>query len=93
MPGAIMVRRTGGPEVLTWEGVEVGPPQPGQVRLAQAAAGLNFIDVYHRMGLYPQPLPFIPGVNVNQRYPLKEAAQAHADLESRATTGSTVLLA
>jgi NADPH2:quinone reductase len=62
MPGAMMVRRTGGPEVLTWESVEVGPPQPGQVRLAQAAAGLNFIDIYHRTGLYPQPLPFIPGV-------------------------------
>lgn len=62
MPGAIMVRRTGGPEVLGWEGVEVGAPQPGEVRLAQAAVGLNYIDVYHRTGLYPQPLPFVPGV-------------------------------
>ncbi len=45
-----------------WEAVEVGEPGPGQVRLRQQAAGLNFIDVYHHTGLYPQPLPFTPGV-------------------------------
>ena len=39
----------------------MGEPGPGQVRLRQHAAGLNFIDVYHRTGLYPQPLPFTPG--------------------------------
>jgi NADPH2:quinone reductase len=42
--------------------VKVGEPGPGQVRLRQYAAGLNFIDVYHRTGFYPQPLPFTPGV-------------------------------
>lgn len=42
--------------------MEVGEPGPGQVRLRQHAAGLNFIDVYHRTGFYPQPLPFTPGV-------------------------------
>ena len=62
MPHAIRVHETGGPEVLKWEEVEVGDPGPGQVRLRQEAAGLNFIDVYHRTGLYPQPLPFTPGV-------------------------------
>ena len=62
MPHAIRVHETGGPEVLKWEDVEVGEPGPGQVRLRQEAAGLNFIDVYHRTGLYPQPLPFTPGV-------------------------------
>ena len=62
MPHAIRVHETGGPEVLKWEEVEVGAPGPGQVRLRQQAAGLNFIDIYHRTGLYPQPLPFIPGV-------------------------------
>ena len=62
MPHAIRVHETGGPEVLKWEEVEVGNPGPGQVRLRQEAAGLNFIDVYHRTGLYPQPLPFTPGV-------------------------------
>ena len=61
MPHAIRVHQTGGPEVLQWEEVEVGEPGPGQVRLRQEAAGLNFIDVYHRTGLYPQPLPFTPG--------------------------------
>jgi NADPH:quinone reductase len=59
---AIRVHRAGGPEVLQWEEVAVGDPGPGQVRLRQEAAGLNFIDVYHRTGLYPQPLPFTPGV-------------------------------
>lgn len=62
MPLAIQVRRPGGPEELVWGEVEVGEPGPGQVRLRQTAVGLNFIDVYHRTGLYPQKAPFIPGV-------------------------------
>lgn len=62
MPHAIRVHQTGGPEVLQWEEVEVGEPGPGQVRIRQEAAGLNFIDVYHRTGLYAQPMPFTPGV-------------------------------
>src|SRR5205085_7307067 len=62
MPYAIRVHETGGPEVLRWERVEVGDPGPGQARIRQEAAGLNFIDVYHRTGLYPQQLPFTPGV-------------------------------
>jgi len=62
MPNAIRVHETGGPEVLQWEEVEVGDPGPGQVRIRQEAVGLNFIDVYHRTGLYPQQLPFTPGV-------------------------------
>jgi NADPH:quinone reductase len=62
MPHAIRIRQTGGPEVLQWEEVEVGEPGPGQVKLRQEAAGLNFIDVYHRTGLYPQQPPFTPGV-------------------------------
>jgi NADPH:quinone reductase-like Zn-dependent oxidoreductase len=57
-----MIHQPGGPDVLRWEPVEVGQPGPGQVRIAQHAAGLNYIDVYHRTGLYPQPLPFVPGV-------------------------------
>lgn len=62
MPHAIRVHKPGGPDQLQWEQVDVGEPGPGQVRIAQAAAGLNFIDVYHRTGLYPQSTPFIPGV-------------------------------
>jgi len=61
MAHAIRVHETGGPEVLRWEEVQVVDPGPGQVRLRQEAVGLNFIDVYHRTGLYPQPLPFTPG--------------------------------
>ena len=62
MPHAIRVHQTGGPEVLKWEEVDVGEPGSGQVRLRQESAGLNFIDVYHRSGLYKQELPFTPGV-------------------------------
>lgn len=62
MANAIRVHATGGPDVLRWEEVEVGEPGPGQVRITQHAAGLNYIDVYHRTGLYPQALPFTPGV-------------------------------
>lgn len=62
MANAILVRETGGPEALKLEEVFVGEPGPGEVRIRQKAAGLNFIDVYHRTGLYKQPLPFTPGV-------------------------------
>lgn len=62
MANAILVRETGGPEVLKLEELFVGEPGPGEVRIRQKAAGLNFIDVYHRTGLYKQPLPFTPGV-------------------------------
>ena len=62
MTHAIRIHETGGPEVLKWEEVEVGDPGPGQVRIRQEAAGLNFIDVYHRTGLYAQEMPFTPGV-------------------------------
>ncbi|MBS1191345.1 MAG: Zinc-containing alcohol dehydrogenase superfamily [Rhodocyclaceae bacterium] len=57
MTHAIRFHRTGGPEVLTWEAVEVGAPGPGEARIRHAAVGLNFIDTYHRSGLYPVPLP------------------------------------
>ena len=57
MPHAIRIHRTGGPEVLQWEAVDVPSPAPGEVRVRHAAVGLNFIDTYHRTGLYPLPLP------------------------------------
>ncbi len=62
MTHAIRFHQTGGPEVLKWEPVDVGDPGPGQVRLHHRAVGLNFIDVYHRTGLYPVQLPAIPGL-------------------------------
>ena len=62
MTYAIRVHEYGGPDVLKWEEVMVGAPDPGQVKIRQTAVGLNFIDIYQRTGLYPQPsLPFIPG--------------------------------
>ncbi|MGE5491511.1 MAG: quinone oxidoreductase family protein [Actinomycetota bacterium] len=57
MTYAIRIHQTGGPEVLTWEEVDVGAPGPGEARVRHAAVGLNFIDTYHRTGLYPVPLP------------------------------------
>lgn len=60
MPHAIRIHRTGGPEVLQWEPFDPGPPGPGEARIRHEAVGLNFIDVYHRTGLYP--LPSLPAV-------------------------------
>ncbi|RED51359.1 quinone oxidoreductase family protein [Aestuariispira insulae] len=57
MTKAYRLHRTGGPEVLSFDEVEVGAPGPGEVRLKQTAVGLNYIDVYHRTGLYPLELP------------------------------------
>ena len=54
---AIRFHRTGGPEVLQWEAVEQPAPAAGEVRVRHHAVGLNFIDTYHRSGLYPLPLP------------------------------------
>lgn len=54
---AIRFHRTGGPEVLQWEAVELPVPGAGEVRVRHHAVGLNFIDTYHRSGLYPLPLP------------------------------------
>ena len=59
---AITVHQTGGPEVMTYEDIPIPEPGEGQVLVKLAAAGVNFIDVYHRTGLYPKPLPFSPGV-------------------------------
>jgi NADPH:quinone reductase len=63
MVRAIRVHRTGGPEALVVEEVEVGAPGPGEARVRHGAIGVNFIDCYFRSGLYPAPagLPFIPG--------------------------------
>ena len=55
MTKAIRIHEHGGPEVMRWEEVTVGEPGPGQIRLRHHAVGLNFIDVYHRTGLYPVP--------------------------------------
>jgi NADPH2:quinone reductase len=55
------VHKFGGPEVLTYEDVQIGSPAAGQIRIEQRACGINYIDTYFRSGLYPAPLPFIAG--------------------------------
>jgi NADPH:quinone reductase len=63
MVAAVRVHKVGGPEVLTYEQVDVPAPAAGQVRAKQHAIGVNFVDAYFRMGLYPAPggLPFVAG--------------------------------
>ena len=63
MAKAIIMYDTGGPEVLSWEEYDPGRPGPGEVLLRHEAVGLNYIDIYHRSGLYPLPsIPGIPGM-------------------------------
>ncbi len=57
MTNAIRFHKAGGPEVLTWEAVQVGKPGPGEARVRHTAIGLNYVDTYVRSGLYPSPLP------------------------------------
>jgi NADPH:quinone reductase len=63
MVAAVRVHKVGGPDVLTYEEIEVGAPGQGQIRVKQHACGVNFIDTYFRMGMYPAPggLPFVVG--------------------------------
>lgn len=62
MPFSIRIHQTGGPQVLAYEEVPMPTPAPGEVVIRQTAVGLNFIDVYHRSGLYPATVPFTPGL-------------------------------
>ena len=61
MPYAIRIHQSGGPEIMSWEEVEVGKPGPGEVRVRNTAVGLNYIDTYHRSGLYPLQMPLTLG--------------------------------
>ena len=64
MVAAVRIHKTGGPEVLTYEDIQLKDPGQGEVRIKQNAIGLNYIDTYFRTGLYPPPsgsLPMIPG--------------------------------
>jgi len=54
---AIRIYQAGGPDVMVWEEIQLGKPGPGEVRIRQTAVGLNFVDIYNRMGLYPVPMP------------------------------------
>src|SRR6187399_3164979 len=63
MVAAVRVHKPGGPEALTYEDVQIAAPGQGQIKIKQHACGVNFIDAYFRMGMYPSPvgLPFIAG--------------------------------
>ncbi|MGC1624887.1 MAG: alcohol dehydrogenase catalytic domain-containing protein, partial [Pseudolabrys sp.] len=63
MVAAVRVHKPGGPEVLTYEDVQIAAPGQGQIKIKQHACGVNFIDAYFRMGMYPSPvgMPFIAG--------------------------------
>ncbi len=62
MTKAIRIHKAGGPDVMSWEDVDVGAPAAGQVRIKQTVVGLNYIDVYFRTGLYPVEFPAIIGM-------------------------------
>ena len=62
MVKAIRIHQAGGPEQMRWEDVALDAPGPGQVLVRNTAVGLNYIDTYHRSGLYPMPLPFTLGM-------------------------------
>ena len=57
MPKAIIIKKNGGPEVLELQDVKVGAPGPDEIKVTNHAIGLNYIDTYHRSGLYPLKLP------------------------------------
>lgn len=62
MTKAIRIHETGGPDVMVWEDVTVGDPGPGEIRVRHTSVGLNYIDTYHRSGLYPLDLPAVVGM-------------------------------
>ena len=57
MPKAIIIKKNGGPEVLELQDVKIGAPGPDEIKVTNHAIGLNYIDTYHRSGLYPLKLP------------------------------------
>jgi NADPH2:quinone reductase len=68
MSKAVVIERTGGPDVLEWREAPIGAPGPGEALVRHTAIGLNFIDVYHRRGLYPLPsLPAVIGLEAAGR--------------------------
>src|SRR5258707_754990 len=81
MVQAIRFHKTGGPEVLVWESVEVGKPGPGQVRLRQTAVGLNYVDTYFRSGGYPTPLP--SGLGTEGARGVEEVGPRGSDVKPR----------
>ena len=65
MSRAVRIDRNGGPEELKLVDVQVGDPGPGEIRIRHKNAGLNFIDVYQRTGLYALPMPLMMGMEAS----------------------------
>jgi NADPH:quinone reductase len=78
MSKAVRIHQTGGPEVMQLEDITLEAPGPGMVRVGNRAIGLNYIDTYHRSGLYPLPLPAGLGLEAAG---VVEAAGEGVDLE------------
>ena len=78
MTKAIRIHELGGPDVLKWEDLQVPSPGPGEALITQTAVGLNFIDVYHRTGLYP--VPAMPAVIGSEGAGIVEAVGPFVDL-------------
>lgn len=90
MAKVVRMYEVGGPEGLRYEDAEVGEPGPGEARIRHVAVGLNHADTYFPNGTYPVPLP--NGTGIDQRYALRDAVQAHRDLASRKSTGSSIFV-
>ena len=80
MTRAIRFHQTGGPDVLQMDDVALPPPGPGEVRIKHTAIGLNYIDTYHRSGLYPLPLP--SGIGLEAAGVVEEVGQGVTGLKS-----------
>ncbi len=86
---AIQIRQAGGPEQLKLVQVSVGEPGPGEIRIRHHAVGLNFIDVYHRSGLYPMPMPLQLGMEAAGVVEAIGQGVTHLQVGDRAAYAST----
>ena len=91
MTRAIRIHEHGGPDVLRWDEVDPGTPGAGQALIRQTAAGLNFIDVYHRTGLYP--VPAMPAIIGSEGAGVVEAVGAEIGLHLHDTRGTALVCA
>ena len=78
MPKSIIIKKSGGPEVLELQDVEVGVPGPNEIKVRNYAIGLNYIDTYHRSGLYPVKLP--SGIGLEAAGKIEEVGANVTDL-------------
>lgn len=102
MVKAIRITETGNASVMKFVDIELKKLAPNEVLIKNKANGLNYIDVYHRSGTYPLPLPTGIGleaiktnkfkVKILKKFALKDAVTAHDELEARKLTGPSILI-